>query len=101
MVKSELIKHIAAQISTLSDKDVELGINQILNSISEALCNGDRIEIRGFGGFTLRYHPSRKAHNPKTGEKIVTAPKYLPHFKAGKELRKRINASRRIRPLEG
>jgi integration host factor subunit beta len=96
MVKSELIKNIADKIPALTDKDVELAVTQIVNSVTEALCRGEHVEIRGFGSFALHYHPARKAHNPKTGEKVITAPKYSPHFKAGKELRERINAARNV-----
>ena len=62
--------------------------------MSEALINNQRIEIRGFGSFSLHYRPPRNAHNPKTGEKVVTMAKYSPHFKPGKELRERVDASR-------
>lgn len=99
MVKSELIAQITNKYKQLSEKDVELGINQIIESMCNTLSNGERIEIRGFGSFDLHYRPSRTAHNPKTGEKVVTLPKYSPHFKPGKELRERINASRNI-PIE-
>jgi integration host factor subunit beta len=99
MVKSKLITQITNKYKQLSEKDVELGVNQIISGMSEALSRGDRIEIRGFGSFDLHYRPSRTAHNPKTGEKVITLPKYSPHFKPGKELRERINASRHI-PIE-
>ncbi len=67
--------------------------------MSEALIHGQRIEIRGFGSFSLHYRPPRNAHNPKTGEKVVTEAKYSPHFKPGKELRERVNSSRAKFPL--
>ena len=91
MVKSELIKHIAGKIPSLNDKDVELAINQILDCITASLCDGKRLEIRGFGSFSLHHRPPRKARNPRTGEPVITESKYLPHFKPGKELRERIN----------
>jgi integration host factor subunit beta len=62
--------------------------------MSEALIQGKRIEIRGFGSFSLHFRPPRRAHNPKTGQKVVTEAKYSPHFKPGKELRERVNASK-------
>lgn len=93
MVKSELIGIIAEKLNNLPIKDVEIGVNQILDCMSNELCNGGRIEIRGFGSFSLHYRPARNAHNPKTGEKVATIPKHTPHFKPGKELRQRVNAS--------
>lgn len=98
MIKSELINKIASKLPTLSEKDIELGINQILKTITNALCKGDRIEIRGFGSFSLHYRNSRKAHNPKTGKKVFTVPKYVPHFKPGKELRERVNNNKHLPP---
>lgn len=94
MVKSELIARIAGKQHSLSPKDVELGINLILEHMSECLGKGERIEIRGFGSFSLHYRPPRKAHNPKTGTRVYTEAKYTPHFKPGKDLRERVNASR-------
>jgi len=94
MVKSELINRIANQQDSLSLKDVELSVNHILECMSTSLGKGDRIEIRGFGSFSLHYRPPRKAHNPKTGERVYTEAKYTPHFKPGKDLRERVNESR-------
>ncbi len=91
MVKSELINLIAAKLKSLPLKDVEIGINQILNYISTKLCNGDRIEIRNFGSFSLHYRGTRNAHNPKTRKKVAVIPKHTPHFKPGKELKQRVN----------
>ena len=93
MVKSELIDTILTRQQALMQKDIELGINQILESMGDALSQGNRIEIRGFGSFSLHYRPPRNAHNPKTGEKVATIPKFTPHFKPGKEMRERINAT--------
>ena len=67
--------------------------------MSEILNNGGRIEIRGFGSFNLHFRPPRRAHNPKTGEKLVTNPKYAVHFKPGKELREKVNGNSHI-PIE-
>ena len=100
MVKSELIKDIADKIPALTDKDVELAVNALLKSITESLANGDRVELRGFGSFSTRYRDARTAHNPKTGEKVIAAPKYVPYFKAGKEMRDRINASRETTSIQ-
>ncbi len=91
MVKSQLITEIANKQYNLSVKDVELSVNQLLECMALNLSRGKRIEIRGFGSFSLHYRPERNAHNPKTGEKVATIPKYSPHFKPGKELRDNIN----------
>lgn len=93
MVKSELISVIAEKLNTLPIKDVEVSVNQILECMGNELCIGGRIEVRGFGSFCLHFRPARNAHNPKTGERVDTIPKYTPHFKPGKELRQRVNAS--------
>ncbi len=94
MVKSELINRMAAQQQSLSLKDVELSVNHIIERMSTELGDGGRIEIRGFGSFSLHYRPRRKAHNPKTGARVYTEAKYTPHFKPGKDLRERVNSSR-------
>jgi len=84
----------------LPEKSVSEGINQILELMSKELIEGNRIEIRGFGSFSLHYRPPRNAHNPKTGEKAITEAKYSPHFKPGKELRERVDASRQTKPIQ-
>ncbi len=94
MIKSELIANIAAKMMHLSEDKVGNGVNHILELMSESLIQGKRIEVRGFGSFTLHYRAPRNAHNPKTGERVVTTAKYSPHFKPGKGLRDRINQSR-------
>lgn len=99
MIKSELIEQIAAQMTHLTEKQVADGVNKILESMSKALIDAQRIEIRGFGSFSLHYRPPRNAHNPKTGAKVVTEAKHSPHFKPGKELRERVDASRSHFPL--
>jgi integration host factor subunit beta len=91
--KSELIQKISNKLDIpveLADKSVNLLIEVMSSSIS----NNQRIEIRGFGNFTLHYKAPRKAHNPKTGEKLITKPKYAPHFKPGKDLKDRVDASK-------
>lgn len=94
MIKSELIERIASRMTELTEKQVADAVNKILELMSDALVKGQRIEIRGFGSFSLHYRPPRNAHNPKTGEKVVTQAKHSPHFKPGKELRERVDASR-------
>ncbi len=93
MTKSELIERIAAEQSQLSAKDVELAVKMILDHMAETLAEGERIEIRGFGSFSLHYRESRLGRNPKTGEKVELEGKFVPHFKPGKELRERVNLS--------
>ena len=93
MTKSELIERIAAVQTQLSAKDVELAVKMMLDHMAEALADGERIEIRGFGSFSLHYRAPRLGRNPKTGEKVELAGKYVPHFKPGKELRERVNKS--------
>ena len=94
MIKSELIAKIAAKMTHLPEEKVSDSINHILQLMSDSLIKGRRIEIRGFGSFSLHYRPPRNAHNPKTGERVVTVAKYSPHFKPGKGLRDLINQSR-------
>ena len=93
MTKSELIERIAAEQTQLSAKDVELAVKMILDHMAETLAEGERIEIRGFGSFSLHYREARLGRNPKTGEKVELEGKYVPHFKSGKELRERVNMS--------
>ncbi len=99
LIKSQLIAEISSRLSHLPEKDIALAVNSIIEQMSDILSNGGRIEIRGFGSFCLHYRPPRKAHNPKTGEKLTTSPKYAVHFKPGKELREQVNANRHI-PLQ-
>ncbi|MEQ8264234.1 integration host factor subunit beta [Pseudohaliea sp.] len=91
MTKSELIEAIAARQTQLSTKDVELAVKTILEHMSQSLSSGGRIEIRGFGSFSLHYREPRRGRNPKTGDTVQLAGKYVPHFKPGKELRERVN----------
>jgi len=92
MTKSELIELIAREQSHLAHRDIELAVKCILEQMSQALASGQRIEIRGFGSFSLHYRPPRQGRNPKTGESVALSGKYVPHFKPGKELRERVNA---------
>ena len=93
MTKSELIEAIAAKQSQLSAKDVELAVKTILEHMAQSLACGDRIEIRGFGSFSLHYREPRRGRNPKTGDSVELSGKFVPHFKPGKELRERVNMS--------
>lgn len=93
MTKSELIEILADKLSHLPAKDVELAIKEILEMMAQTLSRGERIEIRGFGSFSLHYRAPRTGRNPKTGESVELAGKYVPHFKPGKELRERVNLS--------
>lgn len=100
MVKSELIQKLATRQNNLLLKDIELAFGHILDRMSDSLCNGDRIEIRGFGSFAPRYRAPRRAHNPRTGERVFTHAKHTPHFKPGKEMRERVDQSRLTIPLK-
>lgn len=91
LTKSELIERVAQRQSQLSQKDVELAVKTMLEEMSQALATGGRIEIRGFGSFSLHYRAPRLGRNPKTGESVDLNGKYVPHFKPGKELRDRVN----------
>jgi len=93
MTKSELIEKLADKLRHLSVKDVEKSIKEILELMADSLSKGDRIEIRGFGSFSLHYRAPRVGRNPKTGESVKLSGKYVPHFKPGKELRERVNLS--------
>jgi len=91
MTKSELIELIATKQQHLVYKDVELAVKTLLEHMSEALSSGHRIEIRGFGSFSLHHRPPRIGRNPKTGEPVALPGKHVPHFKPGKQLRQRVN----------
>jgi len=93
MTKSELFDLLAMKHTHLVQKDVELSVKIILEHMAQSLANGERIEIRGFGSFSLHYRAPRTGRNPKTGEAVALAPKYAPHFKPGKEMRERVNRS--------
>ena len=91
MTKSELIERIAQKQTQLAYRDVELAVKTVLEHMAERLANGDRIEIRGFGSFSLHYRPGRVGRNPKTGAPVSLPAKHVPHFKPGKELRERVD----------
>jgi integration host factor subunit beta len=94
MTKSEIIDILSRKQSHLSNRDVELSVKILLEQMSNTLADGRRIEIRGFGSFSLHYRAARRGRNPKTGEKVDLSPKYVPHFKPGKELRDRVDISK-------
>ena len=94
MVKSELVSVLNKKLPELQVRDVELALNCILEQMADALVQGERIEIRGFGSFDLRHRPPRLARNPMTGEAVNLPAKIALHFKPGKEMRDRVNASR-------
>ncbi|MER2624170.1 MAG: integration host factor subunit beta [Accumulibacter sp.] len=93
MTRSDLITAMAARFPTLVVKDTEVSVKAILDALADALAQGDRIEIRGFGSFSLNYRPARTGRNPKSGVTVPVPSKYVPHFKAGKELRECVDAS--------
>lgn len=93
MTKSELIEAIAGKQTHLAYKDIELSVKSLLEQMGRSLSAGERIEIRGFGSFSLHFRPPRIGRNPKTGESVELPGKHVPHFKPGKELRERVNGA--------
>lgn len=91
MIKSELVQKIADANPHLYQRDVELIVNAILDEISSALARGDRVELRGFGAFSVKNRPARVGRNPRTGDKVPVSEKHAPFFKTGKEMRERLN----------
>ncbi|MGO8754302.1 MAG: integration host factor subunit beta [Gallionellaceae bacterium] len=102
MNRSDLIARLAELQPQLQLKDVELGVKVIIDALSSSLSKGGRAEIRGFGSFGLNYRAPRMGRNPKNGAKVMVPAKYVPHFKAGKELRERVSlrdvGTRRVKP---
>jgi integration host factor subunit beta len=96
MTKSQLITLLSEKSPAFMEDDVAIAVQAILDSISRALEDGNRVEIRGFGSFGLNYRPSRKGRNPKSGEPVVVPPKFAPHFKPGKEMKSRVDSPRTI-----
>jgi integration host factor subunit beta len=94
MIKSELIDKLAEANPHLYHRDVERVVNTILDGITDALASGDRVELRGFGAFSVRCRPARVGRNPRTGESVAVKEKHVPFFKTGKELRERVDESR-------
>ena len=93
MTKSELIARLAERFPQLVAKDADFAVKMILDALTAALVRGDRIEIRGFGSFALNYRPPRIGRNPKSGDKVQVPEKHVPHFKAGTELRERVDGA--------
>lgn len=91
LTKSDLIESLARNQSHLALKDVELAVKGLLEKMSQELAGGERIEIRGFGSFSLHFRPARMGRNPKSGDAVALRGKFVPHFKPGKELRERVN----------
>jgi len=91
MIKSELIQRVAAANPHLLQRDVERIINIVLDEIAGALARGDRVELRGFGAFTVKHRAARQGRNPRTGDTVFVEDKFVPFFKTGKELRERLN----------
>ncbi len=93
MTKSQLIERLAAQNPHLTHREVDRLVNTIFETIAAALARGERIELRGFGSFTVKEQAPRVGRNPRTGEAVQVPAKLRPHFKSGKELRRRLNAT--------
>src|SRR5215471_4863397 len=91
MIKSELVQRIATQNPHLYQRDVENIVNAILGEITTALARGDRVELRGFGAFSVKNRPAREGRNPRTGARVSVERKSVPFFKTGKEMRERLN----------
>ena len=98
MTKSELIESLVRKQSQLGYRDVELAVKTMLEHMGQTLATGERIEIRGFGSFSLHYRPPRVGRNPKSGDPVSLPAKYVPHFKPGKELRERVNEGAETAP---
>jgi integration host factor subunit beta len=98
MTKSELIVRLAERNQRLVARDADEAVKAILDAMGAALASGNRIEIRGFGSFALNYRPPRVGRNPKSGERVPVPAKHVPHFKAGKELRERVDGQAPIPP---
>ena len=94
MTKSELIENLALKQTQLSVRDVELAVKAIIDMMGQSLASGERIEIRGFGSFSLHYRSPRTGRNPKTGDSVQLSGKYVPHFKPGKALREQVDESK-------
>ncbi len=95
MTKSDLIERVAARVPHVSRKDTELVVNTVFDSMTDALRDADRIEIRGFGSFQVKIREAREGRNPKTGDEVKIPAKRTPFFKVGKELKERIEKARR------
>ena len=95
MIKSELVQRIAGQNPHLYQRDIENIVNAVLGEITAALARGDRVELRGFGAFSVKHRPARTGRNPRTGAHVSVDQKSVPFFKTGKEMRERLNKAAR------
>jgi integration host factor subunit beta len=93
MTRADLIANLASRFPNLTTKDAEIVVKEIIDAIGQSLVKGRRVEIRGFGSFCLNYRSARTGRNPKSGEIVQVAEKYVPHFKAGKKMREQVEAS--------
>lgn len=100
MIKSELVARLAQENPHLYQRDVERIVNTIFDEIGSALARGDRVELRGFGAFSVKSRPARTGRNPRTGEPVRVDRKFVPFFKTGKELRERLNGEAQSGPGE-
>ena len=100
MTKSELIERLVICNNRLTARDVDESVKAVLDAMAQALASGNRIEIRGFGSFSLNYRPERIGRNPKSGASVTVPAKYVPHFKAGKEMRLRVDGAPRVAETE-
>lgn len=100
MTRSDLIAALAFRFPKLMAKDAEIAVKEILDAVGQSLARGDRVEIRGFGSFGLNYRPPRTGRNPKTGASVSVPEKRVPHFKAGLEMRERVDQSVNALPLQ-
>ncbi len=91
MTRSSLVARLSERFPHLMARDTELAVRLILDAIGDALAESSRVEVRGFGSFALSYRPPRVGRNPKSGDQVVVPAKHVPHFKAGKELRERVD----------
>lgn len=91
ITRSELVERLAQAFPQLLPRDVELAVKTLLDTMSQALAEGKRIELRGFGSFVMHHRPPRQGRNPKSGEAVMVPEKHVPHFKPGKELRERVD----------
>ncbi len=96
MIKSELVQRLADKHPNLFHRDIEKIVSVVFDGISDALVRGDRVELRGFGAFSVKHRPARVGRNPRSGEPVTIDEKYAPFFKAGKELRDRLNGENKV-----
>ena len=94
MTRSQLILRLAEQNPHLYHRDIERIVSTVFEEVSAALARGDRVELRGFGAFTVKHRAARQGRNPRTGAAVPVAEKYVPFFKTGKELRERLNSTK-------